>query len=179
MSESDFLGFQRAVGEGQLPSARDRSTVVQIRLPDEPDTETWLHIGNMDFVDNRIDGSAGTIRARAELANSDHFITPGQFGQLRLPGSPEYDALLVPDSAIVADQSNKIVLTVTEDGTVEPRSIREGPRYAGGLRIIRRGLTPDDRIIVKGLMRARPGGKVDPQPGTIDAPTASDSVTQG
>jgi RND family efflux transporter MFP subunit len=179
MSESDFLGFQRAVGEGQLPSARDRSTVVQIRLPDEPDTETWLHIGNMDFVDNRIDGSAGTIRARAELANSDHFITPGQFGQLRLPGSPEYDALLVPDSAIVADQSNKIVLTVTEDGTVEPRSIREGPRYAGGLRIIRRGLEPGDRIVIKGLMRARPGAKVDPQPGTIAPPGPEDAVTQG
>jgi len=179
MSESDFLGFQRAVGEGQLPSARDRSTVVQIRLPDEPDTQTWPHIGNMDFVDNRIDQNAGTIRARAELANPDHFITPGQFGQLRLPGSPEYEALLVPDSAIVADQSNKIVLTVTEDGTVEPRAIRDGPRYAGGLRIIRRGLTPEDRIIVKGLMRARPGAKVDPQPGTIDPPTASDAVTQG
>jgi RND family efflux transporter MFP subunit len=179
MSESDFLGFQRAVGEGQLPSARDRSTVVQIRLPDEPDTETWPHIGNMDFVDNRIDQNAGTIRARAELANPDHFITPGQFGQLRLPGSPEYQALLIPDSAIVADQANKIVLVVTEDGTVEPRSIRDGPRYAGGLRIIRRGLEPDDRIVINGLMRARPGAKVDPQPGTIRPPSPEDSVTQG
>jgi RND family efflux transporter MFP subunit len=179
MSESDFLGFQRAVGQGQLPSARDRSTVVQIRLSDEPDTETWPHIGNMDFVDNRIDESAGTIRARAELANPDHFITPGQFGQLRLPGSPQYEALLIPDSAIVADQANKIVLTVTEDGTVEPRSIRDGPRYAGGLRIIRRGLEPGDRIVINGLMRARPGAKVDPQPGTIEPPLPGDPVGQG
>ena len=179
MSEADYLGFQRAVGEGQLPSARDRSTVVQLRLPDEPDTETWPHVGHMDFLDNRIDQSAGTIRARAELANPDHFITPGQFGQLRLPGSPEYEAILVPESAIVSDQSNKIVLTVTEDGTVEPRAIREGPRYAGSLRIIRRGLEPDDRIVINGLMRARPGAKVDPQPGTIRPPAPGDSVSQG
>jgi RND family efflux transporter MFP subunit len=179
MSEADYLGFQRAVGEGELPSARDQSTQVQLRLPDEPDTETWPRTGHMDFVDNRIDDSAGTIRARAELANPDHFITPGQFGQLRLPGSPKYEAILVPDSAIVADQSNKIVLTVSEDGTVEPRAIREGPRYAGGLRIVRRGLEPSDRIVINGLMRARPGAKVDPQPGKIEPPTPEDSVTQG
>jgi RND family efflux transporter MFP subunit len=179
MSEADYLGFQRAVEEGELSSARDRSTVVQIRLPDEPDTETWPRSGHMDFVDNRIDQSAGTIRARAELPNPDHFITPGQFGQLRLPGSPEYEAILVPDSAIVADQANKIVMIVGEDGTVEPRTIREGPRYAGGLRIVRRGLAPDDRIVINGLMRARPGAKVEPQPGTIAPPSPEDSVTQG
>jgi RND family efflux transporter MFP subunit len=179
MSEADYLGFQRAVEEGELSSARDRSTVVQIRLPDEPDTETWPRTGHMDFVDNRIDESAGTIRARAELANPDHFITPGQFGQLRLPGSPRYEAILIPDSAIVADQADKIVLVVTEDGTVEPRAIREGPRYAGGLRIIRRGLEPTDRIVINGLMRARPGAKVDPQPGTIAPPSPAEAVTQG
>ena len=179
MSEADYLGFQRAVRDGELPSARDRSTEVQIRLPDEPDTETWPRSGHMDFVDNRVDESAGTIRARAELANPDHFLTPGQFGQLRLPGSPRYEAILVPDSAIVADQADKIVLTVTADGTVEPRAIREGPRYAGGLRIVRRGLAPDDRIIINGLMRARPGAKVDPQPGTIEPPSPEDSVSQG
>jgi RND family efflux transporter MFP subunit len=179
MSEADYLGFQRAVGEGQLPSARDRSTLVQLRLPDEPDTETWPRTGHMDFVDNRIDQGAGTIRARAELANADHFITPGQFGQLRLPGSPRYEAILVPDSAIVADQADKMVLVVTEDGTVEPRAIREGPRYAGGLRIVRRGLEPTDRIVINGLMRARPGAKVDPQPGTIAPPSPEAAVTQG
>jgi RND family efflux transporter MFP subunit len=179
MSESDYLGFQRAVDAGQLMSARDHSTIVQVRLPDEPDTETWPHLGNMDFVDNRIDQSAGTIRARAELPNPDHFITPGQFGQLRLPGSPKYEAILIPDSAIVADQSNKIVMTVTADGTVEPRVIRDGPRYAGGLRVIRRGVEPGDRIIINGLMRARPGGKVDPQPGTIDPPSPEVPVSQG
>ena len=178
MSEADYLGFQRAVADGQLPSARNRSTEVQLRLPDEPDTETWPRTGHMDFVDNQIDQSAGTIRARAELANPDGFITPGQFGQLRLPGSPRYEALLIPASAVVADQANKIVMTVSEDGTVEPRTIREGPRYAGGLRIVRRGLEPTDRIVINGLMRARPGAKVDPQPGTIAPPSAEAAVAQ-
>ena len=79
----------------------------------------------------------------------------------------------------MADQADKIVLTVAEDGTVEPRAIREGPRYAGGLRIVRRGLEPSDRIVINGLMRARPGAKVDPQPGTIAPPSPEDSVTQG
>ncbi len=178
MSESDYLDFQRAVGEGKLPSLRDPSTIVQVRLPDEPDTEIWPHLGHMDFVDNRIEQGAGTIRARAELPNPDHFITPGAFGQLRLPGSPKYEAILIPESAIVADQSNKIVMTVKGDGTVEPKVIHDGPRYAGGLRIIRSGLAPDDRIIINGLMRARPGAKVDPQPGTIEPPSPEDSVSQ-
>lgn len=170
MSESDFLGYQRAVLDGLLPSARNSSTIVQARLPDEPDGETWQRLGTMNFVDNRVDPSAGTIRARAELPNPDHFITPGQFGRLRLPGSPEYEALLIPESAIVADQSNKVVMTVNGDGVVEPRVIRPGPSYAGGLRIVRRGLEPEDRIVINGLMRARPGARVDPQPGTIAAP---------
>ena len=170
MSEADFLDYQRAVLEGVLPSARDHSTIIQARLPDEPDGETWQRLGTMNFVDNRVDAYAGTIRARAELPNPDHFITPGQFGRLRLPGSPEYEAILIPDSAIVADQSNKVVMTVSGDGVVEPRVIRPGPSYAGGLRIVRTGLGPQDRIVINGLMRVRPGARVDPQPGTIAPP---------
>ncbi|MGI9492259.1 MAG: efflux RND transporter periplasmic adaptor subunit [Geminicoccaceae bacterium] len=172
ISESDFLGYQRAVREGALPGARENSTEVQLRLPDEPDTETWPRLGKMDFVDNRIDESAGTIRARAELANQDQSILPGQFGRLRLPGSPEYEAILIPDSAIVTDQATKLVMTVNAENIVEPRPIRPGPSYAGGLRIVREGLGPDDRIIINGLMRARPGAPVAPEEGMIEAPPA-------
>jgi len=172
MSEPDFLDYQRAVADGTLPSARDRSTIVQARLPDEPDGETWQRLGTMNFVDNRLDLSAGTIRARAEFPNPDNFITPGQFGRLRLPGSPRYEAILVPDSAILADQANKIVMTVNAENVVEPRVIRPGPSYAGGLRIVRRGLAADDRLVINGLMRVRAGAKVDPQPGEIAPPDA-------
>lgn len=178
ISESDFLGYQRAVKDGALPGARENSTEVQLRLPDEPDTETWPRKGKMDFVDNRIDENAGTIRARAELANGDQFILPGQFGRLRLPGSPEYEAILIPDSAIVTDQATKLVMTVNAENIVEPRPIRPGPSYPGGLRIVREGLGPDDRIIINGLMRARPGAPVAPEEGAIEPPSADQAGAQ-
>ncbi|WP_395676465.1 efflux RND transporter periplasmic adaptor subunit [Inquilinus sp.] len=164
MSESDYLAYQRAVVAGKLPSTRDNQTIVQTRLPDEQD---WPHAGTMNFVDNQLDPGSGTIRARAILENKDQFITPGQFGRIRLPGSNEYEAILIPDSAILTDQSNRIVMTVKDDGTVEPKIIRPGPTQPGGLRIVREGLTAQDKVIINGLVRARPGGKVTAQPGTI------------
>jgi len=166
MSERDFLLYQRAVSRGALPSTRDNETIVEAHLPDEDD---WPHKGTMNFVDNQIDPGSGTIRARAVLPNPDLFITPGQFGRLRIPGSNEYQAILVPDSAILTDQSNRIVLTVAEDNTVVPKVLRLGPSQPGGLRIIREGLTGDEKIIINGIVRARPGGKVTPEPGEIEA----------
>lgn len=167
MSEADFLAYQRAVERGALPSTRDKETIVEARLPDEDESE-WLHKGTMNFVDNRIDPGSGTIRARALLPNADLFITPGQFGRLRIPGSNEYEAILIPDSAIVVDQSNRIVMTVDDSGTVVPKVIRPGPSQPGGLRIVREGLTGDEKIIINGLVRARPGAKVTPEPGVIE-----------
>jgi RND family efflux transporter MFP subunit len=164
MSEGDFLAYQRAVERGAVPSTRDHETIVDARLPDE---EEWSHPGTMNFVDNQIDPASGTIRARALVPNPDLFITPGQFGRLRLPSSVEYEAILVPDSAIVTDQSNRIVMTVAEDGTVVPKVIRPGPAQPGGLRIVREGLTGEEKIIINGLVRARPGAKVTPEPGVI------------
>ncbi len=169
MSEADFLAYQRAVERGALPGARDGKTSVQLRLPDEPDGETWPRPGHLDFVDNQIERGAGTIRARAVVANADQFILPGQFGRLRMPGSLEYEAMLIPDEAIITDQANKIVMTVADDNKVAPRPIRPGPSYAYGLRIVREGLEPADRIVINGLMRVRPGAQVDPQPGKIEA----------
>jgi RND family efflux transporter MFP subunit len=163
MSEQDFLTYQRAVAQNKLGSTRESSLLVAVRLPDEKD---WSRQGILDFVDNQVDRSAGTIRARGVFANPDLFITPGQFGRIRVPGSEHYEALLVPDEAIVTDQSRKIVMTVKEDGTVEPRVVRPGPTI-DGLRVIRDGIGPKDRIIINGLVRARPGAKVSPQQGTI------------
>ena len=164
MSEGDFLAYQRAVERGAVPSTRDDQTAVEARLPDETD---WPHKGMMNFVDNTIDPGSGTIRARAILPNPDAFITSGQFGRIRIPGSIEYEATLIPDSAIVVDQSNSVVMTVAEDGTVVPKPIQPGPSQPGGLRIVREGLTGDEKVIINGLLRARPGAKVTPQPGTI------------
>ena len=164
MSESDFLAYQRAAARGDLPSTRDNRTIVHAHLVDEDD---WPHEGTMSFVDNVVDQGSGTIRGRATFPNPDGLITPGQFGRIRIPGSPEYDAFIIPDAAIVTDQSRKVVLTVGADDVVTPKIIRPGPSQPGGLRIVRRGLKPDDRIVINGLIRARPGAKVTPKEGTI------------
>ena len=166
MSEADFLAYQRAVLAGELPSTRDRSTLVNVKLVDEED---WHRQGQMNFVDNVVDEAAGTVRARAEFLNPDFLIQPGQFGTIRIPGSPEYPAILIPDEAIVTDQAQKLVMTVTADNKIEPRVIRPGPTELG-LRIVRRGLEPDDRIVINGLMRVRPGMQVTPKEGQIDLP---------
>jgi RND family efflux transporter MFP subunit len=166
MSEADFLAYQRAVLAGELPSTRDRSTLVNVKLVDEDD---WSRQGRMNFVDNVVDQGSGTVRARAEFRNPDHLIAPGQFGTIRIPGSPEYEAILIPDEAIVTDQAQKLVMTVTSDNRIEPRVIRPGPRELG-LRIVRRGLEASDRIVINGLLRVRPGIEVTPVPGQIELP---------
>jgi len=164
MSEGDYLTYQRATAAGKLDEARD-SSPVYVRLTDETE---WPRRGLLNFIDNQVDRGAGTIRARATFANSDFFVTPGQFGRIRIAASERYNAILIPDAAVVTDQSRKVVMTVKDDGTVEPKVVRPGPMTDDGLRIIRSGLAPTDRVIINGLVRARPGGKVTPQPGKIE-----------
>jgi RND family efflux transporter MFP subunit len=176
MSESDHLAYTRAVAKGELPSTRDNKTPVQAHLVDEED---WLHHGTMSFVDNVVDRGTGTIRGRAVFPNPNLLVTPGQFGRIRIPGSPEYDAILIPDAAIVTDQSRKQVLVVGADNKVVPTVIRPGPSRPGGLRIVRRGLSPDNRIVIQGLLQARAGSEVAPTEGKIEplpAPAATPAI---
>jgi len=165
MSEGDYLAYQRATAAGMLNEARETAPPVYVRLTDETE---WPWKGQLNFLDNQMDRGAGTIRARATFANPGYFCTPGQFGRIRIPASQQHVAILIPDAAVVTDQSRKLVMTVKEDGTVEPKVVRPGPMTEDGLRIIRSGLEPSDRVIINGLVRARPGGKVTPQPGQID-----------
>jgi multidrug efflux system membrane fusion protein len=122
--------------------------------------------GTLDFIDNALDRGSGTIHARATVPNPNLSITPGQFARLRLVTSHPAPALLVPAAAVLPDQSADVVMTVAPDGTVVPKPVRTGDVYEG-LRVIQSGLTPTDRVIVDGLMRARPGGKVTPVDGSI------------
>jgi membrane fusion protein, multidrug efflux system len=119
------------------------------------------HEGKMDFVDNRLDVSTGTLRSRAVIPNKDLSILPGQFGRVRLIGSAPYEALLIPDVAIATDQTRKIVFVVKDDDTVEARPVVLGP-LDEGLRVVREGLKAEDRVIVDGIQRARVGAKVNP-----------------
>jgi len=159
MSEADYQAQARRAATTGTPMV---GTAARLRLMDETD---WNREGKLDFIDNQIDRGSGTIRARAMMANADGALTPGAFGRLRLAASEPYQALLVPDTSIVTDQSRKLVMTV-KDGTVVPKVIGLGPMQ-DGLRVIRQGLAPDDQVIINGLMRARPGAKVTAQPGTI------------
>ena len=164
MSEGDYLAYQRAAAKGLMLSTRDNSVAVALHLADE---RGWPHQGTMNFVDNQVNRASGTIRIRARFPNPDYFLTPGQFGRIRIPGSEPYKAILIPDAAIVTDQSRKVVLTVKDDGTVMPKIIRPGPSYEN-LRIVRSGLEASDRIVIDGVMRARPGAKVTPERGKIE-----------
>jgi RND family efflux transporter MFP subunit len=166
MSEGDYLTYQRYIQDRNGAGPVDHT--VEASLSDE---QSWDHRGVLDFMDNELDRSSGTIHARATLPNPDLFIAAGQFARLRLPTSAKQPTLLLPDEAIATDQSRKLVMTVAADGTVVPKPVELGP-LAGGLRVIRGGLTPADHVIINGLMRARPGSKVTPQPGTITAPPA-------
>ncbi|MBP2302466.1 efflux RND transporter periplasmic adaptor subunit [Azospirillum picis] len=166
MSEADFLAYVRAAQNGRLRSQRDGGIEVEARLFDERD---WTLKGTLDFVDNQVNAGSGTIRARAVFSNPTGVLTPGQFGRLRLPGSDRYTATLIPDQAVVSDQASKIVLTVGDDGTVVPKPVRLGP-MENGLRVVRSGLAETDRVIINGLVRARPGAKVTPQEGSIEPP---------
>lgn len=172
VSEADFLAYKRAVSRGDLPNpGNDGSVPVGVRLFDEGN---WPRDGRIDFVDNQVDSTTGTIRVRATVPNPDLFLVPGQFGRLRVPGSRLYEAVQVPDQAIVSDQARRVVMTVAADGTVVPKVVRPGPTE-DGLRIIRGGLNPDDRVIIAGLMRARPGAKVTPVEGEITLPETAQS----
>ncbi len=158
MDEATYQKNNRLYFEGKRPSSRENPNPVQVTLTGETKPS---HDGKVDFLDNRLDVSTGTLRGRAVIPNKDYSILPGQFGRVRLIGSSPYEALLLPDTAIATDQSRKIVLVVKDDDTVEARAVTLGP-LDEGLRVIREGLKPEDRVIVDGLQRARVGAKVSP-----------------
>jgi membrane fusion protein, multidrug efflux system len=136
---------------------------VRIRLADESD---WTRNGKVDFVDNTLSARSGTIRTRAIVENKNQLLTPGIFGRVQLFGG-EYDALLIPDSAIVSDQARKIVFVVDND-VVKAKPVTLGP-LVDGLRVVREGLAATDNVVLDGLANpmVRPGAKVKPQKGEI------------
>src|SRR6202044_1586195 len=158
VDEATYLKYNRLFFQGKRPSSRDNPNPVQVTLMDEAKPS---HDGKMDFLDNRLDLSTGSLRGRALVPNKDFSILPGQFGRVRLIGSAPYEALLLPDTAIATDQSRKIVFVVKDDDTVEAKPVTLGP-LDDGLRVAREGLKPDDRVIVDGIQRARVGAKVSP-----------------
>ena len=166
ISEADHLRYSRLILSGALASSRDGANPVRIRLSDETD---WKRTGKVDFVDNAMTARSGTIRVRALVDNKDQLLTPGIFGRLQLFGG-EYDALLIPDSAIISDQARKIVFVVGPGDVVQAKPVTLGT-LVDGLRVIRTGLAPTDKVVLDGLANpmVRPGAKVVPQKAEITA----------
>jgi multidrug efflux system membrane fusion protein len=166
MSESDFLTFSRERARIKGPLANK----VAIGLSDE---NYFTREGTLDFIDNTLDRSSGTIHARATVPNPDLFLAPGQFARLRVAVAPPTPVYLLPDSAVVLDQSQRLVMTVGPDATVKPKIVTTGD-LRGGLRVIQSGLDAGDRVVIDGLVRAIPGTKVAPQDGAIHYDATAD-----
>lgn len=164
-AESFYLKNLRQDQRGERGSSRSTANPVQIQLADESEYR-WN--GRMEFLDNAVDPNSGTIRAHAIVSNPTRFLTPGMFGRARLLGSGTYRAMLVPDEAIATDQTRRLVYVVSKDNKATPRVVEVGAR-AEGLRIIRDGLAPTDRVIITGIGRLQPGAPVNPSKGVIKA----------
>jgi len=173
--EVAYLKYIRLDRAGVRPSSREAANPVRISLADEHD---FPHVGRMDFVDNRVDPDTGTMRGRAIVPNPDQLMMPGMFARVKLIGKGPYKAILIPDTAITTDQTRRVVYIVDAENRVHARLVETGP-LALGLRVIRSGLTTNDRVVINGLMRVRPGAKVSPEEGRIEvAPQAGDGATR-
>ncbi len=163
MDEASYLRYLNAAsGQASTSANRGMSLPVRLKLIDEDD---FKHEGKIDFVDNVIDRSSGTIRGRAEFKNPNGKLTPGMFGRVQITISKPEMALLVPDAAIATEQVRKVVYAVSPDGVAAPKYVTLGP-LVDGLRVIASGLDAHDTVIVNGLMRVRPGIKVSPEQAT-------------
>ena len=158
VDEQSYLRYMEYVRAGEMKQDGG-GTPVEIALPNS--TEFTVQ-GRIDFADNQLDAQTGTLRLRATVPNEKGYLTSGVFGRVRVQSSPKYEALLVPDEAIMSDQTRKVVMTVGADDKVMPKVVELG-QTVGGLRVVKKGLAAEDKVIVNGLMRARPGSQVKPQ----------------
>jgi RND family efflux transporter MFP subunit len=158
VDETSYLRYTRTLREGPDGAKRSFIVPVKLKLIDEP---KFGHEGKTDFVDNALDRASGTIRTRAEFANPDGIFTPGMFGRIQVPAGPPTEALLIADAAIGTEQVRKFVLVVDGENVARAKFVTLGP-VVDGLRVVA-GVAANDRVIVNGLLRARPGTKVTPQ----------------
>lgn len=157
INERDLLEYQQYELQ-QTPTNGNGRSKVFLGLATEDD---YPRSGYIDYVDNRVDEETGTIQVRGVFPNPDRILLPGLFARLQAPISVQQDALVVPEQAFGVDQGGYYLLAVNADNIVEYKPVKVGPE-AGGLRVIDGGITDQDRVIINGLQRARPGGQVTP-----------------
>jgi len=162
-SEAIYLKYMRAAREGTRVSSRDTPNIIFLGLANE---EGYPHEGKMNFVDNRLNPATASLRGRAVFDNKDGQFTPGLFARLKLVGSGNYTATVVPDRAVTTDQTRKVVLVVGKNNIVEQRDVKPGA-LIDGMRVVE-GVKEGELIIVDGLLRAFPGAPVTPQVLKVD-----------
>lgn len=155
VDEHSMLKYQELAREGERRTA---SVPVDLQLANE---SAFPHEGVVDFVDNRVDPNTGTIRTRGVFANPEGALTPGFFARVRVPGSGRYEALLVPDAAVATNQNTKLLYVVDPNDVLRTKQVKLGALF-GDWRAIETGVGPDDRIVISGQMRTRPGMQVAP-----------------
>ncbi len=173
--EQAYLRYNQLARDGTRQSSRVVRNPVRMGLANEAG---FPHTGYVDFVDNQLNPQTGTIRARAVFSNKDRFFTPGLFARIQLLGSGKFDAVLVQDGAVGTDQDRKFVYLLKPDSTVEYRSVELG-RIVDGLRVIRKGVTPGENVVINGLQRIRPGMKVTPTITTMESSDSGQTAQRG
>jgi multidrug efflux system membrane fusion protein len=156
--DGDEQAYLKYLELGRGPHANANQPVF-VGLADETD---YPHRGVMVFVNNEMDASTGTVRARGLFENHNREFMPGMFARVKLPGSAPHAALLINDSAVGTDQNTKYVLVVGADNKAQYRPVDLGP-MVDGLRVVRSGLSAGDSIVVNGLQRVRPGAVISPE----------------
>ncbi len=169
IDESSALNYRQRIRDNQVESARSTSIPVELGLANETDHP---HRGYIDFVDNQTDPTTGNIRVRAKFENKDGLLIPGLFASVKVPFTRPYEAILVPEQALSMDQRGRYLLTVDDELTVSYRPVKVGAKQSDGLIVISEGITAEDRVIIRGVQKARPKGKV-----TLEE-TAEKSVTE-
>ncbi|KIX15254.1 efflux RND transporter periplasmic adaptor subunit [Dethiosulfatarculus sandiegensis] len=161
VSEQDILYYQRMARENKnrQQTAEERGTIFLATA----ESDEFSYRGSIDYIDNQVDAATGTIQVRAVFPNSEGRLVPGYFVRLRLAIETRGNAVLVPDVALGTDQRGKYLYVVDDKNQVEYRSVEVGALEPDGLRLIDKGLKPKEKVVVNGLLRVRPGIKVNPQ----------------
>jgi len=165
VDERTILRFRERYDAGKSED-QPMPTVDKLKIPLElglTNDDGFPHKGVIDFSNNQVDPTTGTVQVRGRFDNANHLFKPGFFARVRVPISGAYSAMLVSDVALGTDQGQKFVLVVNDQNIVEKRFVKPGPLQDDGLRVISEGLKPAEWIVVNGLQRARPGKPVTPQ----------------
>ena len=164
VDERAVLKYQQLIRQGKIADARSASVPVYLQLENE---KSFPHEGVIDFVNNQFNSSTGTLQVRGVFLNANAFLTPGAFVRVRVAAGPMHEAILVTDRAVGTDQGSKYVLALDDQNVVGVKPVELGPEVEG-LRVVRSGLTGEEQVIINGIINARPGSKVSPEPGDMN-----------